>query len=51
MCDVAVDAGDVAVWLTRWFVRWLSWFVGGRRCSWWWVLLVGDVVAWRTRGG
>ena len=35
------------VWLSCFVVRWLSWFVGGQGCSWWWVLRVGDVVAGR----
>ena len=45
---VAVDAGDVAMWLSCLFVGRLLWFVGGRRCSWWWGLLVGNMVAGRT---
>ena len=45
---VAADAGDVAVWLSHLFVGWLSWFVGGRHCSWRSGSLVGDVVAGRT---
>ena len=35
------------MWLSCFVVRWLSWFVGGQGCSWWWVLRVGDVVAGR----
>ena len=45
-----VDAGDVGVWLLG-LVRRLLWFVGGLGCWSWWRLLVGGVVARRSRGG
>ena len=35
---VVVDAGDVGVLLSCFVGRRLSWFVGGQRCSWWWLL-------------
>ena len=45
------DAGDVAVWLSHWFVRQLLWFVSSQGCLWWWGLLANNMVVGHTHCG
>ena len=42
--QVAVDVGDMGVWLSCLVFTWLSWFVGSQGCSWW----LWDEEGWRV---